>query len=187
MSNSIEDAKKKSRKRKRPTKASTSAGVEPSVPGNDEDSREPYIEEEQEKLRQKKIISEKSEIVTDVHERSNSPEVGVAIQGNSVEAFASATNSLPSASTSNLFSSLSLTPQTSQAIAEMGFTEMTEVQHRCIPPLLAGKDVLGSAKTGSGKTLAFLIPAIELLNRLRFKPRNGAFALTSSLMILIRP
>lgn len=38
---------------------------------------------------------------------------------------------------------------------------------------MAGKDVLGAAKTGSGKTLAFLIPAIEILSALRFKPRNG--------------
>ena len=44
---------------------------------------------------------------------------------------------------------------------------------RTIPPLLAGRDVLGAAKTGSGKTLAFLIPAIELLHSLKFKPRNG--------------
>ncbi|KAI0350204.1 P-loop containing nucleoside triphosphate hydrolase protein [Trametes cingulata] len=32
---------------------------------------------------------------------------------------------------------------------------------------------MGAARTGSGKTLAFLIPAIELLHRLKFKPRNG--------------
>lgn len=37
----------------------------------------------------------------------------------------------------------------------------------------SGKDVLGAAKTGSGKTLAFLIPAIEMLSAMRFKPRNG--------------
>ena len=55
----------------------------------------------------------------------------------------------------------------------MGFTKMTAVQARTIPPLLAGRDVLGAAKTGSGKTLAFLIPAIELLYSLKFKPRNG--------------
>lgn len=57
----------------------------------------------------------------------------------------------------------------------MGFTKMTEVQARTIPPLMAGRDVLGAAKTGSGKTLAFLIPAIEMLYRLKFKPRNGKF------------
>ena len=38
---------------------------------------------------------------------------------------------------------------------------------------VAGRDVLGAAKTGSGKTLAFLLPAIEMLHSLRFKPRNG--------------
>jgi ATP-dependent RNA helicase DDX18/HAS1 len=30
------------------------------------------------------------------------------------------------------------------------------------------------AKTGGGKTLAFLIPAIEMMIKGRFKPRNGA-------------
>ncbi|PKK49786.1 hypothetical protein CI102_5175 [Trichoderma harzianum] len=60
-----------------------------------------------------------------------------------------------------------------KAIQEMGFTKMTSIQRSAIPPLLAGKDVLGAAKTGSGKTLAFLIPAIEILSSLRFKPRNG--------------
>jgi len=39
--------------------------------------------------------------------------------------------------------------------------------------LLAGTDVLGAAKTGSGKTLAFLIPAVELLARVKFTSRNG--------------
>jgi len=71
------------------------------------------------------------------------------------------------------FSDLSLSEQTLNAIQEMGFTEMTAIQARSIPPLLAGRDVLAGAKTGSGKTLAFLIPAIEVLRALKFKPRNG--------------
>jgi ATP-dependent RNA helicase DDX18/HAS1 len=62
----------------------------------------------------------------------------------------------------------------------MGFKTMTEVQARCIPPLMAGKDVLGAAQTGSGKTLAFLIPIIEMLSRLKFKPRNGTGAIVIS-------
>lgn len=62
---------------------------------------------------------------------------------------------------------------TMKAINDMGFQKMTTVQAKTIPPLLAGRDVLGAAKTGSGKTLAFLIPAVELLYSLRFKPRNG--------------
>ncbi|KAF8528058.1 DEAD-domain-containing protein [Hysterangium stoloniferum] len=71
------------------------------------------------------------------------------------------------------FSDLQLSENTTRALSEMGFTKMTPVQARAIPPLLAGKDVLGAARTGSGKTLAFLIPSIELLCRLKFKPRNG--------------
>jgi ATP-dependent RNA helicase DDX18/HAS1 len=35
------------------------------------------------------------------------------------------------------------------------------------------RDLMGAAKTGSGKTLAFLIPAVELLYKLKFMPRNG--------------
>lgn len=71
------------------------------------------------------------------------------------------------------FSTLNLSPPTSSAIQRMGFETMTEVQARTIPPLLAGKDVLGAARTGSGKTMAFLVPSVEMLSTLRFKPVNG--------------
>ncbi|KXX81974.1 ATP-dependent RNA helicase HAS1 [Madurella mycetomatis] len=83
----------------------------------------------------------------------------------------------PVSTDAQAFSELNLSEKTMKAIAEMGFTKMTEIQRRGIPPLLAGKDVLGAAKTGSGKTLAFLIPAIEMLSSLRFKPRNGTGAI----------
>lgn len=54
------------------------------------------------------------------------------------------------------FTELSLSDRTLEAINEMGFENMTEIQQRAIPPLMAGRDVLGAAKTGSGKTLAFV-------------------------------
>ncbi|KAJ1920589.1 ATP-dependent RNA helicase [Tieghemiomyces parasiticus] len=72
------------------------------------------------------------------------------------------------------FASLKASSATLEAIQQMGFKRMTEIQARCIPPALAGRDILGAAKTGSGKTVAFLIPAIELLSQLQFKPHNGA-------------
>ncbi|TFK30284.1 DEAD-domain-containing protein [Coprinopsis marcescibilis] len=71
------------------------------------------------------------------------------------------------------FSTLDLSEPTMRALEDMGFKGMTSIQEKSIPVLLAGKDVLGAARTGSGKTLAFLIPAIEMLHRLKFKPVNG--------------
>ncbi|KAH9835773.1 DEAD-domain-containing protein [Rhodofomes roseus] len=71
------------------------------------------------------------------------------------------------------FSELELSEPTNKALEAMGFKSMTDIQAKSIPSLLAGKDVLGAARTGSGKTLAFLIPAVELLHRMKFKPRNG--------------
>ncbi|XP_017023638.3 probable ATP-dependent RNA helicase pitchoune [Drosophila kikkawai] len=73
------------------------------------------------------------------------------------------------------FSSLkgAVSEATLRAVKEMGFTEMTEIQAKSLTPLLKGRDLVGAAQTGSGKTLAFLIPAVELINKLRFMPRNG--------------
>ncbi|XP_053899983.1 ATP-dependent RNA helicase DDX18 isoform X2 [Malaclemys terrapin pileata] len=80
------------------------------------------------------------------------------------------------------FASLSdlVSENTLKGITDMGFTHMTEIQHKSIKPLLEGRDILAAAKTGSGKTLAFLIPAIELIYKLRFMPRNGTGVLILS-------
>ncbi|XP_029034748.1 probable ATP-dependent RNA helicase pitchoune isoform X1 [Osmia bicornis bicornis] len=67
----------------------------------------------------------------------------------------------------------SVCENTLKAIEDMGFKNMTEIQAKSIPPLLEGRDLVGAAKTGSGKTLAFLIPAVELIYKLKFMPRNG--------------
>merc|ERR1712111_193156 len=71
----------------------------------------------------------------------------------------------------------SLSPHVSEAtlkgIEDMGFSHMSEIQAQTIPHLLEGRDLVGSAKTGSGKTLAFLVPAVELIYKLKFWPRNG--------------
>lgn len=78
------------------------------------------------------------------------------------------------------FANLDLSAHTMKALDAMGFTTTTEVQARCIPPLLTGRDVLGAAQTGSGKTLAFVIPIVEMLHKLKFKPRNGTGAIIIS-------
>ncbi|KAG7352973.1 DEAD/DEAH box helicase domain protein [Nitzschia inconspicua] len=75
------------------------------------------------------------------------------------------------------FSSLPLTEATQKALKDMGYNKMTKIQAQSIPPLLAGKDLIGAAQTGSGKTLAFLVPIIELLRKARFQTRNGTGAM----------
>ena len=50
------------------------------------------------------------------------------------------------------------------ALYDMHFDEMTPIQERCIPQILAGRDVLGVAQTGTGKTAAYLLPILSLLD-----------------------
>jgi len=57
-----------------------------------------------------------------------------------------------------------LSPEILEAVREMGFTQMTEVQEKVIPLLLAGKEVTAKAPTGTGKTCAFGIPIVERLD-----------------------
>ena len=47
-----------------------------------------------------------------------------------------------------------------KAVERMGFTELTEVQEKAIPPMLDGRNVIAKAPTGTGKTCAFGIPLI---------------------------
>jgi ATP-dependent RNA helicase DbpA len=59
------------------------------------------------------------------------------------------------------FESLKLSPSLLELIADLGYQTMTPIQAQAIPPLMAGRDLIGQSKTGSGKTLAFGIPIIE--------------------------
>ena len=66
------------------------------------------------------------------------------------------------------FAQLGATPRTVRALAHMGIETPTPIQAKAIPPLLAGRDVVGQSRTGSGKTIAFGLPLIERIDpRLR--------------------
>lgn len=67
---------------------------------------------------------------------------------------------------------LKLNPSLIKAIKEMGYDEPTEIQEKCIPLILEGKDIFGQSKTGSGKTAAFGLPILE-----NIKPGKGIQAL----------
>ena len=67
------------------------------------------------------------------------------------------------------FSSLGLSAHVLEAVARLGFENATPIQAATIPPIMAGRDVIGQSETGSGKTAAFCIPAVE-----RIEPARGA-------------
>jgi ATP-dependent RNA helicase DeaD len=62
------------------------------------------------------------------------------------------------------FETLGLTPPVLKAIADTGYEQATPIQAQGIPPLLAGRDLLGQAQTGTGKTAAFALPALSRLD-----------------------
>ena len=62
------------------------------------------------------------------------------------------------------FDSFGLSEATMRAIRNKHYEISTPVQAGCIPPMLAGKDVIAKAPTGTGKTMAFGIPIIERID-----------------------
>lgn len=71
------------------------------------------------------------------------------------------------------FSSLGLAPALAQAAAGLGFAAPTPIQTEAIPPVLAGRDLLASARTGSGKTAAYALPLLQRwLDRAGSGPRR---------------
>ena len=51
-----------------------------------------------------------------------------------------------------------------KALRSEAYTTPTPIQQQCIPSLLGGRDVLGSAQTGTGKTAAFTLPLLQRLD-----------------------
>lgn len=64
-----------------------------------------------------------------------------------------------------LYSELQCSEAIHKAVERMGFAEMTEVQEKTIPVMLAGRDVIAKAPTGTGKTCAFGIPVLSTSTR----------------------
>ena len=61
------------------------------------------------------------------------------------------------------FASLKLIPELLRAVAEQGYEEPTPIQHKAIPAILEGRDIMGCAQTGTGKTAGFTLPLLQLL------------------------
>jgi len=64
---------------------------------------------------------------------------------------------------SKQFKDLSMKAELINNVRELGYVEMTPIQEKSLPIVLAGKDIIAQAKTGSGKTAAF---GLGILNQL---------------------
>ncbi|MCW5725079.1 MAG: DEAD/DEAH box helicase [Maricaulaceae bacterium] len=63
------------------------------------------------------------------------------------------------------FSALGLSPAILRNLAAENYSTPTPIQSQAIPPLLAGRDLLGVAQTGTGKTAAFALPILHRLSQ----------------------
>jgi ATP-dependent RNA helicase RhlE len=63
------------------------------------------------------------------------------------------------------FEQLGLQDALVRAVIDKGYTAPTPIQAQAIPPILEGRDVLGTAQTGTGKTAAFALPILHRLWR----------------------
>src|SRR5688500_4961013 len=62
------------------------------------------------------------------------------------------------------FAELQLSENLLRAVREEGYEIATPIQIQAIPPILAGRDLLGCAQTGTGKTAAFALPTLQRLS-----------------------
>ena len=83
------------------------------------------------------------------------------------------------------FSDLGLPEPLLQALRDVGYETPSPIQAATIPPLLAGRDVLGQAQTGTGKTAAFALPALARLEPAAGKPQVLVLAPTRELAIQV--
>lgn len=66
--------------------------------------------------------------------------------------------------TTSTFADLCLPLPLLETVEKLGFTTPTAIQMQAIPPLLAGRDVIGVAQTGTGKTAAFGLPLLTQID-----------------------
>jgi ATP-dependent RNA helicase DeaD len=85
----------------------------------------------------------------------------------------------PDDTTDRGFAALGLDARLTGALAALGYEEPTPIQLAAIPPLLAGRDLIGQAATGTGKTAAFALPLLQ-----RFAAAGGSRKEPSALVLV---
>ena len=83
------------------------------------------------------------------------------------------------------FSELGLTDAVLKALKDVGYETPSAIQAATIPPLLAGRDVVGLAQTGTGKTAAFALPILSRLDLSQKNPQALVLAPTRELALQV--
>jgi len=62
------------------------------------------------------------------------------------------------------FTDLNLKPQILASLKNIKYVELTPIQEKTFPHILAGKDIIARAETGSGKTAACAVPLVQMVD-----------------------
>lgn len=85
----------------------------------------------------------------------------------------------------NKFTALEVSRDVLKALERMGISEPTQIQLETIPPMMAGRDIIGIAPTGTGKTIAFGIPMLEYISLTETRIQELVLAPTRELAMQI--
>ncbi len=61
------------------------------------------------------------------------------------------------------FTQLGLSEALIRSVSELGYQKPTTIQHKAIPVILQGLDLIAAAQTGTGKTASFVLPILHKL------------------------
>ena len=79
------------------------------------------------------------------------------------------------------FAGLGLAPGLCRTLSGLGYEEPTPIQRAAVPPLIAGRDLVGQAATGTGKTAAFALPVLQ-----RISGRSGQAGVLALILVPTR-
>jgi len=79
------------------------------------------------------------------------------------------------------FAELGLAPGLCRVLSGLGYEEPTPIQQAAVPPLIAGRDLVGQAATGTGKTAAFALPVLQ-----RILGRSGPAGVLALILVPTR-
>jgi ATP-dependent RNA helicase DeaD len=94
-------------------------------------------------------------------------------------------SSTPDSEVQPTFADLGLAEPVLSAVAGVGYEVPSPIQAATIPPLMAGRDLVGLAQTGTGKTAAFALPILSRLDLTQREPQALVLAPTRELAVQV--